>query len=77
MVERLLKIIDVVSLSILKEIKEFKKYKVLKGIIFLKSLIVGSNLVVLKGIWEEFCEIYGSLKLIVDEWLKNLDVFGV
>ncbi|MBY8217225.1 MarR family transcriptional regulator [Vibrio fluvialis] len=76
MAERLSKITDAVSLSALKEIKESKKYKALKGITFAKSSTVGSNLVVLKGTWEEFCEIYGSSKSTVDERLKNLDVFG-
>ncbi|EGQ9240097.1 MarR family transcriptional regulator [Vibrio vulnificus] len=76
MAEKLSKITDAVSLSALKEIKESKKYKALKGIAFSKSSTVGSNLVVLKGTWEEFCEIYGSSKSTVDERLKNLDVFG-
>ncbi|HDY7906120.1 MarR family transcriptional regulator [Vibrio vulnificus] len=76
MAERLSKITDAVSLSALKEIKESKKYKALKGITFSKSSTVGSNLVVLKGTWEEFCEIFGSSKSTVDERLKNLDVFG-
>ncbi|SHO55012.1 MarR family transcriptional regulator [Vibrio quintilis] len=76
MADRLSKITDAVSLSVLKEIKESKKYKALKGITFTKSSTVGSNLVVLKGTWEEFCEIYGSSKSTIDERLKNLDVFG-
>ncbi|MDA5312302.1 MULTISPECIES: MarR family transcriptional regulator [Vibrio] len=76
MAERLSKITDAVSLSALKEIKESKKYKALKGITFSKSSTVGINLVVLKGTWEEFCEIYGSSKSTVDERLRNLDVFG-
>lgn len=76
MAERLSKITDAVSLSALKEIKESKQYKALKGITFSKSSTVGSNLVVLRGTWEEFCEIYGSSKSTIDERLKNLDVFG-
>ncbi|EJG1819085.1 MarR family transcriptional regulator [Vibrio parahaemolyticus] len=76
MAEKLSKITDVVSLSALKEIKESKQYKALKGITFAKSSTVGSDMVVLKGTWEEFCEIYGSSKSTIDERLKNLDVFG-
>ena len=76
MADRLSKITDAVSLSALKEIKESKQYKALKGITFAKSSTVGSNLVVLKGTWEEFCDIYGSSKSTIDERLKNLDFFG-
>lgn len=61
---------NVISLQTLKEIKESKNYKELKG----TKTATGA---IMTGTWDEFCQIIGLSRQMVDEQIKSLEIFGI
>lgn len=61
---------NVISLQTLKEIKESKNYKELKG----TKTAAGA---IMTGTWDEFCQMIGLSRQMVDEQIKSLEIFGI
>lgn len=61
---------NVISLENLKNIKKTKSYKNLKG----KKSKHGA---VFTGTWDDFCEFMGMSRQMVDEQIKNSEIFGI
>lgn len=61
---------NVINLQTLKEIKESKNYKELKG----AKTATGA---VMTGTWDEFCQMIGLSRQMVDEQIKNSEIFGI
>ncbi|MCG9722680.1 hypothetical protein [Shewanella sp. Isolate7] len=61
---------NVISLENLRNIKKSKQYKLLKG----KK---GKHGAVFTGTWDDFCEYLGMSRQMVDEQIKNAEIFGM
>lgn len=61
---------NVINLQTLKEVKESKNYKELKG----AKTASGA---VMTGTWDDFCQMIGLSRQMVDEQIKNADIFGM
>jgi uncharacterized protein (DUF362 family) len=61
---------NVINLETLKTIKKTKSYKVLKG-------LKNASGAVMTGTWDDFCTYIGASRQMIDEQIKNADIFGM